>query len=137
MCFNFTIFFLYVTLFCRQLETTLKNASHSISLIAGVYGDDDEEEDDTKVSPPKVRRTGVHVKVQKPASKQLKPLLKEIPGIFKETDEDDEDEQQNNDQVHEEKDVPKKTRRRWGNVAICIFKQNIFVLFHFQLKMDV
>ena len=67
----------------------------------------------------------------------MKPLLKEIPGIFKETDEDDEEDQQNNDQVHEERDVPKKTRRRWGNVAICIFKQNIFVLFHFQLKLDV
>ena len=100
-----------------------------------MYGDDDDEEE----SPPKVRRTGVHVKVQKPASKQLKPLLKEIPGIFKETDEDDEDEhlQQNNDQVQEEKDVPKKTRRRWGNVVIRILMQNIFVLFHFRLKLDV
>merc|ERR1712045_76041 len=68
----------------KQLESTLKKASQSISLIAGVYGDDNDDEVEEK-SPPKTKskRTGVHVKVQKPASKQSKPLLKDIPGIFK------------------------------------------------------
>ena len=50
-----------------------------------------------KICPPKKKiRQGVHVKVQKPASKQSKPLLTDIPGIFKNNDDSDDDEEADN-----------------------------------------
>merc|ERR1711974_293248 len=99
----------------RNLEASLKKASLSISLIAGSYGDeDDEDEEDatTKVGSGEKHKKfqGVHVKVQKPASKQPKPLLKDIPGIFK----NDNDGADNADDgaVGKAEDPPKK-KRRW------------------------
>ena len=84
----------------RDLETSFKKASQSISLIAGSYGDEDDTDEE---SPPKKKRvTSVQVKVQKP--KQPKPLLKDIPGIFKSDDQEE----------SETKEQPKK-KRRWGN----------------------
>ena len=83
----------------RDIETSFKKASQSISLIAGSYGDEDDTDED---SPPKKKRvTSVQVKVQK--AKQPKPLLKDIPGIFKSDEQED----------SENKDQPKK-KRRWG-----------------------
>jgi len=82
----------------RDIETSFKKASQSISLIAGSYGDEDDTDED---SPPKKKRvTSVQVKVQK--AKQPKPLLKDIPGIFKSDEQED----------SENKDQPKK-KRRW------------------------
>lgn len=83
------------------METSLKKASQSISLIAGSYGDEDETSDED--SPTK--KKGVNLKVQKP--QVAKPLLKEIPGIFKNEDEDD----------------PPKKKRRWGMhfKRFCVF----------------
>merc|ERR1719412_1419792 len=51
---------------------------------------------------------GVHVKVQKPASKQPKPLLKDIPGIFKNDNDGDNDDSNGKTEL----DPPKK-KRRW------------------------
>ena len=86
----------------RDLETSFKKASQSISLIAGSYGDEDDTDEE---SPPKKKRvTSVQVKVQKP--KQPKPLLKDIPGIFKS---DEHEDSENRDT----KEQPKK-KRRWG-----------------------
>ena len=109
--------------FHRQLESTLKKASQSISLIAGVYGDEPDDDED-KNSPPKTKskRTGVHVKVQKPASKQSKPLLKDIPGIFKTDDDEVEDNVGDADQNTSE-DPPKK-KRRWGKISKFFFFTN-------------
>ena len=53
----------------------MKKASQSISLIAGNYADDSETDEDHESPSPKSKkknRQGVHVKVQKPASKQVK-----------------------------------------------------------------
>ena len=114
-----TIFLFEFLFFYRQLESTLKKASQSISLIAGVYGDEPDDDEDKK-SPPKTKskRTGVHVKVQKPASKQSKPLLKDIPGIFKEENENnDEDLVEDNagDVDQNTSEDPPKKKRRWGS----------------------
>ena len=58
--------------------------------------------------------------MQKPASKQPKPLLKEIPGIFKEVD-DDEDEVGDDEKDQIELDLPKK-KRRWGKNFLQRFR---------------
>ena len=122
-----TIFLFEFLFFHRQLESTLKKASQSISLIAGVYGDEPDDDEDKK-SPPKTKskRTGVHVKVQKPASKQSKPLLKDIPGIFKEENENnDEDLVEDNagDVDQNTSEDPPKKKRRWGKIPINFFRK--------------
>lgn len=108
----------------KQLESSLKKASQSISLIAGVYGDDEETDETDEDSPTKKKeRKGVSVKVQKPASKQTKPLLKDIPGIFKVDDDDNEDVEGTNNKSNGDnnsEDPPKK-KRRWGKGLICVF----------------
>lgn len=96
----------------RQLEAQLKKASQSMSMIAGVYADDDsaDDENETESSPTKkIRRSGISVKVRQPVSKQAKPLLKEVPGIFRNND-TDEEEVKNEDKS----DEPPKKKRRWG-----------------------
>ena len=60
-------------------QAALKKSKESISLIAGNYADDSETDEDAESPSPnakKKNRTGVHVKVQKPTSKQAKTLLK-------------------------------------------------------------
>ena len=99
------------------MESTLKKASQSISSIAGLYGDDNDDEDEKSPPKTKSKRTGVHVKVQKPPSKQSKPLLKDIPGIFKEeTENNDEDVVEDNvgDADQNTSEDPPKKKRRWG-----------------------
>merc|ERR1719195_258271 len=65
----------------------------------------------------KKRHQGVHVKVQKPASKQAKPLLKDIPGIFKNNDDTDDEDNENatGDKNSDSKcdEEPEKKRKRW------------------------
>jgi hypothetical protein len=99
----------------KQLESTLKKASQSISLIAGVYGDDNDDEEEKSPPKTKSKRTGVHVKVQKQPSKQSKPLLKDIPGIFKESGGNDEDAVEDNvgDADQNTSEDPPKKKRRW------------------------
>ena len=114
----------------KDLESTLKKASQSISLIAGNYGDYDSDESDSEnesISPSsksssKKRKFqhGIQVKVQKPESKRPKTLLKEIPGIFKN---DEEDEETNGNATEEKKaesknEDPPKKKGRWG-IYIC------------------
>lgn len=99
----------------KQLESSLKKASQSISLIAGVYGDDEETDETDEESPPKKKeRKGVSVKVQKPASKQTKPLLKDIPGIFKVDDDEAEEDGSNKTNGDNNSEDPPKKKRRWG-----------------------
>ena len=108
------------------LQAALKKSKESISLIAGNYADDSETDEDTESPSPnakKKNRQGVHVKVQKPNSKQAKPLLKEIPGIFKANDDsDDENENINatgdNESDGKSDDQPPKKKGRWGNFFV-------------------
>ena len=115
----------------REMEEKVKKAAQSISLIAGIYGDDDDsdseepspekDKDNRKKTGRSKQRQGIHVKVQKPASKQPKPLLKDVPAIFQNQDEDDDIESQDQPESNGKEDPPKK-RRRWGlclNFAIC------------------
>ena len=110
-------FFLY-------FKATLKKASQSISLIAGNYADDSETDEDHESPPKKKIRQGVHVKVQKPASKQSKPLLKDIPGIFKNNDDTDDDDNENDNATGDNNSDGKcdeqleKKRKRWGITLI-------------------
>lgn len=105
----------------RDLQATLKKASQSISLIAGNYADDSETDEDHESPSPakKKRHPGVHVKVQKPASKQAKPLLKDIPGIFKNNDDSDDDNENDNNATGDNNsdgkcdEQPQKKKRRW------------------------
>jgi len=102
----------------QDLQATLKKASQSISLIAGNYADDSETDEDLESPPKKKRHQGVHVKVQKPASKQSKPLLKDIPGIFKNNDDSDDDDNENDNATGDNNsegkcDEKEKKRKRW------------------------
>jgi len=103
----------------ENLKATLKKASQSISLIAGNYADDSETDEDHESPPKKKIRQGVHVKVQKPASKQSKPLLKDIPGIFKNNDDSDDDDNENDNATGDNNSDGKcdeqleKKRKRW------------------------
>ena len=108
-------------------QAALKKSKESISLIAGNYADDSETDEDAESPSPnakKKNRQGVHVKVQKPTSKQAKPLLKEIPGIFK-TNDDSDDENENinatgdNESDGKSDDQPPKKKGRWGNFFFC------------------
>ena len=75
----------------KDLNASLKKASHSINLIAGSYADDDtEDEDNDKTS------SSVQVKVEKPKSKVL------LKNVF-------------NDHKAKDEDPPKK-KRRWGMI---------------------
>jgi len=105
----------------NEIQAALKKSKESISLIAGNYADDSETDEDAESPSPnakKKNRQGVHVKVQKPTSKQAKPLLKEIPGIFKANDDsDDENENINatgdNESDGKSDDQPPKKKGRW------------------------
>merc|ERR1719483_1663597 len=105
----------------NDIQAALKKSKESISLIAGNYADDSETDEDAESPLPnakKKNRQGVHVKVQKPTSKQAKPLLKEIPGIFKANDDsDDENENINatgdNESDGKSDDQPPKKKGRW------------------------
>ena len=104
----------------------MKKASQSISLIAGNYGDSDTDEDHDTTSPTKKKRhQGVHVKVQKPASKQAKPLLKDIPGIFKNDDEDEDNENPTGDNIGKPDEQPPKKKRRWGKYLVDMYTYKI------------
>ena len=112
-------------MFLKCLQSTLKKASQSISIIAGNYGDSDTDEDHDTTSPTKKKRhQGVHVKVQKPASKQAKPLLKDIPGIFKNDDDEDDDNNENptGDNIGKSDEQPPKKKRRWGKYINILYK---------------
>ena len=93
-------------------------------MIAGNYADDSETDEDHESPPKKKIRQGVHVKVQKPASKQSKPLLKDIPGIFKNNDDSDDDDNENDNATGDNNSDGKcdeqleKKRKRWGITLI-------------------